>query len=95
MIGSPPHIKREEEKRAHEMMQSLTVWDPPEFNMMFFMWVAVFSRHAYCTDLPISPQLLLAHSTRSIPVDRLLASYHRSYLQRLNHCPNHLHRQGV
>lgn len=37
MIGSPPHIKREEEKRAQEMMQSLTVWDPPEFNMVFFM----------------------------------------------------------
>jgi hypothetical protein len=37
MIGSPPHIKREEEKRAQEMMQSLTVWDPPELNMMFFM----------------------------------------------------------
>jgi hypothetical protein len=37
MIGSPPHLKREEEKRAQDMMQSLNVWDPPEFNMMFFM----------------------------------------------------------
>ncbi|KAG7562739.1 hypothetical protein FFLO_01800 [Filobasidium floriforme] len=38
MIGKPPHIKREEEKRAQEMMQSLTVWDPPEFNMIFFIY---------------------------------------------------------
>jgi hypothetical protein len=45
MIGKPPHIKREEEKRAQEMMQSLTVWDPPEFNMIFFMWV---TRYDHC-----------------------------------------------
>lgn len=58
LAGHPPHLKAEETRRSTQMMQSLTVWDPPEFNMVFFVYVSgslyclVYKRHGFTLLVP-------------------------------------------